>query len=146
MAIQIRDFDGGFGVFIRGDGVVSDEEYADHMTVHLTEDIERLRGYVWSLSDYSNASSIEITPPTLERVAGMCADAANEGVDAVVAVVVPSDVAYGLSRMFEALATFTGWTIRTFRSLHDAADWIRMTVGDRYCSELIDSLDGEDKH
>ncbi len=141
MPIKIRDFDGGFGVFIEGSGVVSDAEYAGEMTAHLTDDLEKLSGYVWSLSDYSETSGIEIEPATLERVAAMCADAANQGVDAIVAVVVPSDVAYGLSRMFEALATFTGWTIRTFRDLSEAVAWIRECVGDQYCRELIESLE-----
>ena len=141
MAMSIRDFDGGFGVFIEGSGVVSDQEYGGWMTAHLTQDADKLCGYAWALSDYSRASGLDVTPATVERVAGLCVDAANSGVNAVVAIVVPSDAAFGLSRMFEALAAYTGWTISTFRSLTDAVAWIRCRLGDQYCRELIESLD-----
>ena len=140
MPITLRDFDGGHGVFIKGSGVITDAEYGGNMTAHLSDDIEKLRGYAWSLSDYSGATGIEISPATLERVAGLCAAASEQGVNPVVAVVVPSDVAFGLSRMFEALATFTGWRIRTFRSLDDAVQWIRESVGDTYCRDLQETV------
>ena len=144
MAIRIREFDAGFGVFIEGRGIVSDEEYAEHMTANLTEDMDKLRGYVWSLSDYSGASRIAIKPVTLARVASLSAAAAEQGVNAAVAVVVPSSVAYGLPRMFEVQASFTDWNVQTFKSLPEAVEWIRRTVGDQYCSDLIASFDADE--
>ena len=141
MGIRIREFDGGFGVFIEGSGTVSDAEYREWMTLHLTQSTERLRGYAWSLSDDSKVSGIDLTPATLERISGMCVDAANKGVNAVVAIVVPSDTPHGLSRVFEALAAYTGWTIATFRSLSDAVTWIRCSLGAGYCRELTESLE-----
>jgi hypothetical protein len=56
-----------------------------------------------------------------------------------VAVVAPQDLAYGLARMYGALADAVPWKFRVFRSVEDAESWLAVPPGlanDSDCSEV----------
>lgn len=52
--------------------------------------------------------------------------------DALVAVVAPNDLEFGLSRMWQILSDETPWEIRVFRGGEEARMWIRERAKERW--------------
>ena len=52
--------------------------------------------------------------------------------DPLVAIVANSDIAYGLSRMYEALLSGTDWDVRVFRTRPEAVQWIREKAQEKF--------------
>jgi hypothetical protein len=63
-----------------------------------------------------------------------------EGV--VVAVISPSDVDFGMARMWRVFSHETGWEIGVFRSWEGAADWLTSRIGENSYSSLVANRDG----
>jgi len=51
MPIEVKDLNGGVGVSITGRGVITEKEYVDALTKHLTLDSRKLRKYRYFLTD-----------------------------------------------------------------------------------------------
>jgi hypothetical protein len=58
----------------------------------------------------------------------------------VVAVISPSDVDFGMARMWRVFSHETGWEIGVFRSWEDAADWLTSRIGVKSYSSLVAKL------
>ena len=41
-----------------------------------------------------------------------------------IAIVAPTDVAFGMSRMYGSMVESCGWTVTTFRTLNEARAWL----------------------
>jgi hypothetical protein len=132
MPVEITDIDGGRGVRITGTGIVTGDEYLDVHRQHLTEDPVRFREYRHSLSDYRGATKIEIPTPAIHEVARLCREAAEVNPEIVVALLVETDLAFGLSRMWQALVDEVPWEVQVFRRADEAREWIVDRVRTRW--------------
>jgi hypothetical protein len=54
-----------------------------------------------------------------------------------VAIVAPSDLAFGIARMWEAFAEVTRWNTHVFRSRAEADPWLRPWAGGRPPPSLL---------
>ena len=138
MPVTIKDYDDGYGVVICGSGIISDPD-RENILAHHAQSSEKLSRYQWTLSDFGDTEGSEITPESFKEVVRSSIDAADLGDRSVVAFVGSSDFGYGLSRLFEGLIAHTERNMEVFRRRSDAVAWIRHTVGERYCKELIES-------
>lgn len=132
MPIEINDMDAGHGVIICGWGFLSDEEFKLAHRDHLNQSIEKLQNYYWSFSDFTAMTGSDVKTETIRGVAQMCISAAKSDVSPVVAIAGTKDLTYGLSRMFEALASEAHWQVSVFRTREEAISWIRETVKKRF--------------
>lgn len=137
MPIEIKDMDAGRGVIICGRGFLSDQEYNQALREHLSQPTEKLRGYYWSFSDFTAITGTDAKTETIREVARMCVNAAESNVDPVVAIAGTQDVAFGLSRMFEMLASDAHWQVCVFRARDEAIRWIREIVKERYGFDAV---------
>jgi hypothetical protein len=58
----------------------------------------------------------------------------------VTAVVVPYDVGFGMTRMWEILTERPGWSTRAFRTRPEAEAWLREEVRRKFGMELPENL------
>jgi hypothetical protein len=73
------------------------------------------------LQDYTHITGMELTPDDIRRLAQNSVFSP----DSRRAILVTSDVAFGLARMFEVLREYAGEKgIQVFRNLDDALDWV----------------------
>jgi len=132
MPIEIKDCDGGIGVRLVFQGVVSDKEYLESLERHLTQDNERFKKYRYSLTDLSALTEVNVTNATIQQVAYLCEEASKINPDPLVAFFADNDLFYGLSRMFETLVMNTNWETMAFRSRNEAVEWIRERVREKF--------------
>ena len=124
MPIEVRDTDGGIGVIITYRGIVTDEEYLDTITAHLQQEKEKFQKYRYSFNDATAVTKVDITATAIDRIADLCEKAAKINPEPIVSLVADSDLAYGLSRMYETLVSNTPWEVVVFRSREEAMQWI----------------------
>jgi hypothetical protein len=104
-------------VHVRAWGVISTADLQD-LTSHLLAD-PGFDGDFRSLTDLSAATGISVTGTELEATAWM--PLYNAG--ARRAIVAPTDLMYGMGRVYAAHAEHVGETVRVFRSLQEAEAW-----------------------
>ena len=76
------------------------------------------------LIDFSDVSDVEVTVDGLRRLAERVAELNPTGRSYKVAVVAPSDVLFGLTRLYEVLNEAAPGEARAFRSLEEATSWL----------------------
>ena len=107
-------------------GALNDDELTGALKEHLDQAPEKFRRYRYSLSDYTATTRIDLPSSSVKSIARYCKEASRINPDAVVTIVAPQDLAYGLSRMWEAHMEVkkTGFETMTFRKREDADAWI----------------------
>jgi hypothetical protein len=132
MPIEIRDTDGGLGVIITGSGNITEEEYIDALTKHLTQDEEKFKQIRYSLSDYTKTLKVDVSNKALELIANYCQTVAKINPDIIVVHVTNHALVYGLAKMWEVLTNNTKWEKMVFRDRSDAEAWIRKRIEEKY--------------
>ena len=90
---------------------------------------ERNRKLKYILNDYTQCTEINISSEIIRTVAQMAINVAAYNQQVVIAGVMPTDLEFGLGRMWQVYAEKTGWESRAFRSRSDAEEWIQNTMG-----------------
>jgi hypothetical protein len=88
---------------------------------------------MFGLIDLTKTTSTDCTTADLRALAEVdnaLSQLARKG--AVIAVVAPLDVPYGLSRMWQALVEGTVWETMVFRTRADADRWIRQKIKENF--------------
>lgn len=125
MSIQITDLDGGIGVLIVGQGIVTDEEYVQAFTKHLTQDAEKFKKYRYSLSDYTAVDKALISSEAIQKIAKLSLKASAINPQLIIATASRQDLIYGLSRMSQLLTDRAGWLHSIFRKREEAESWLK---------------------
>ena len=114
-------------IFVRGEGVVTDEDLIGYVEEYLGA--EGLRDYD-ELFDLSAADLLDVTYAGLARVAE-CAAATDPQVGPVkIALLVSEALGVGLSRMYQTLRESKGGRrhTRVFRNEAECRDWLGLPV------------------
>lgn len=132
MTIHITDVDGGIGNLILMSGIITDSEFVEVMQKHLAQDPDKYKRYRFSLTDLSDVTELNVSTDVIREHSNACIRSAEVNPDAVVAVVAPEDIDFGLSRMWELQSDDIPWEIRVFRDSEEAKTWIRERVKERW--------------
>lgn len=96
MPIDIKDVDDGLGNLILMRGIVTESEFVEAMQGHLTQDPEKYRRYRFSLTDFSEATELDISSTVIREHSRACLQSTEVNPDALFAVVGPKDLEFGL--------------------------------------------------
>jgi len=105
-------------------GAVTDKDLRDQAAAVASD--RRVRYGVRELVDLSGIDEIDGSPSTFEDVIHSDRVHAGKLEGMRTAIVAPTDVLYGLSRMYKALAELmeSPATVMTFRTVQEAEDWL----------------------
>jgi hypothetical protein len=87
------------------------------------EDTQRSTAVTYSIGDYTNVSSLTLSSSNVRDLADRARDLLRRQKHLIVAIVAPSDIAFGLGRMVELYAD-QAEAITVFRTLAEANAWI----------------------
>ena len=124
MPLSHRVLEDGLLVVSDASGDLGDDELLDYMQ-RLDAD-ESIRPTARSLVDFSSLDSCEVGSETVRAAARIAEEWYTPAKSYRVAVVAPSDVAYGLARMYATLADGNASAVRTFRTREDALRWLEI--------------------
>lgn len=126
MPIHITDINDGLGNEIVMSGFITESEFVDSFQRHLNQEPEKFKKYRFSLTDLSDVIGVDLSSDAIREHSRACICAAGVNPDAVVAVVAPKDLGYGLSRMWEILSSEEiAWETNVFRDKKEAILWIK---------------------
>jgi hypothetical protein len=115
----------GRGVHLAGTGPLTGREILEAKT-RLLRAPDRLKGLHYGLVDVTDVTELSITrDDVLEFVQVDMQIALIVPRPLAVAIVAPSDLAFGIARMWEAFAEVTRWNTHVFRSRGEADPWLR---------------------
>ena len=125
MPIQIEVVQEGAGVIYdcRGAVTISDFYQATKSFLATPEEVKKWR---YTIIDLTFADSMDIDYREIETVVALDRQLAAFAIPGVLlAVASPSDLGYGLARMWEAIVDGIGWETRVFRSRSEAECWVK---------------------
>jgi hypothetical protein len=118
MPIELRYREGGRGVVFVCAGVVTGTEFDEaNEEIYSDQCLPALR---YQLIDFSDAERIEISAEDTRRHAEVDRVAAERNPNIAIAIVGPSDVTFGISRMWQALTDDSKLQSHIFRSMPEA--------------------------
>jgi hypothetical protein len=79
----------------------------------------------YAIVDLTYISNLSVSASELHEVADLNMRMAAIQPHLAVAVVAPTDLAFGMSRMWEVMAEKTGWAIMVFRTRAEGENWVR---------------------
>ena len=138
MPIEIIDCDGGIGNIIVSRGAVTDQELIDSFQKHLKDNIERVKGYKYTLIDHTALTRLDITDKTVKFIAELLADTSKSNTDCIVAMVayVPiganMDLVNRISKLHELFIYRSSWETLVFRTKPEAVRWIKEKVREKF--------------
>ena len=132
MPIEIIDVDDGLGTLITGTGVIAAGEFIKTFQKQLTLPSDKRRKYLYSLSDFTGVTKVELPAATIESFANMCNSASSVTVGTVIAVVANKDMLSGPLKIWEVLCNEAEWEIRMFQGKEEARNWISQRLKDKW--------------
>ena len=132
MPINVLDLDDGLGVLIRADGDVSAKEFYDAIGQHLSKPDERLKKYLYSVSDYTEVDKFEVNLSYIAKIAKRSVEIAKVNPDVVVITIVSKDFLFGIVKIWAGLAKLSGWNIKIFKQREEAYQWLKKQMSEKY--------------
>ena len=127
MSYELFFIDDEFGTVTEYHGVLTDELLIK-CTKERYSSVGRIKRLQYILNDYSKCSKIDINSDTVKYVATLAIDVSKLNKNIVIAGVMPTDLEFGLGRMWQAYADETEWVSKTIRTRDEAENWIQQTL------------------
>ena len=108
------------GVVTGSDVIAAIDDY--RTTVNLTK-------LEYIIADHEGVTAFEATADEIREVANADARLAELKPHLVIALVAPTDIVFGLARMWEVFTERPGWSARVFRSRPEAEAWVHESLG-----------------
>lgn len=123
-SIEFFEHEGGLAVLWIGD--IKGEEVIRSYEERFSPP-ERLRNLRYIITDYSHALDFHMTPDQIRTIARIANTAAQTNRHLFGVAVMPSDIKFGMARMFQAYADddTTGWRTFVTRSREEGEAWLR---------------------
>ncbi len=126
MPYQIAYSDSDGGVITTYSGIVTDETVIESARERLSCG-RKIESYRYFISDYTDVSKSTVTRSAVQISASLALEASKINKDILLVGVFPTDLGYGMGRMWQAYAADeeTGWKTKVVRSLAEAHIWIQ---------------------
>jgi hypothetical protein len=122
MPLSVEFAEGGQLLACAGTGAVTADEVLGAARSVLAQP-GRVRDLVRCVVVFAADADLQLSSAEAREVARVNEELAALAPGLAVALVAPADHAFGVSRMWEALAAGTGWRIHVFRDRADADAW-----------------------
>lgn len=109
-------------------GTVTDDEVV-RSGMEKTASIERVKAYRYILTDLSNVDAYRVSPQAIQENAKIAAQFFAINSNVLLAFVLPSDVEFGMGRMWQVYADQAGLHSRVFRTRREADEWLKLKLG-----------------
>jgi len=97
-------------------------------------------GVRWLIIDETAVTSLDLSSEQIRTIKQQDDRLERVLPQLVTAVIVPSDLVYGMTRMWEMVTERPGWSVQAFRSAAEAEAWLREEVQRKFGVELPEDL------
>ena len=130
MPIAIRYIDGGKGVILTGEGVVTGTDLLAANKEIYSRDLVA-EPYHYGLFDADGLTGITASTEEMRALAAASIAVARRMPRFVIAIYAKDSLTFGLARMWEAFVEQSGWITHVFRERPRAVAWVKAEVEKR---------------
>jgi hypothetical protein len=130
MAYEIEFFKTPPGVVVTYFGDVTEQDLIDSV-IERFGDSERAKNLIYSIGDFTNSATINIRTENVKKIGATARDLLDRNSSLLFVVVAPSDLAFGLGRMWEAYSDVSGDNVHIFRERAKADHWLNEQLRNR---------------
>jgi len=130
MSIRVSKTANGVGMMYTSSGVLTSRDLLE-ANARLHAELEVNHAIRYLLVDHSAISWEEVDAKSLKDLAGRTEDNLRTIPEGLVAIVAPSDVLFGLSRMWSMLAEHEKLAIEVTRTKEAAIEWLEQQLTER---------------
>ena len=122
MTIQINYLGNGTGIEIIASGIVTGEEVIEaHKEIY---NKGNLRKQKYQIIDRSHCTEYQITSEEVEKIAGIDNKASEVNPNIIIALISPTSLQFGMSRMWQAYIEDDRFVTKIFQDRKSADEWI----------------------
>ena len=127
MPYQAQMIDEGTGFHNLGTGVLKGQEI-----IEVLRSLEPIWPFMGSIThgfiDLMGVTEFQVSTEEMKIIAELDQQSSQFVGQAYLAIAAPEDLMFGMSRMYGALNTSPGWTIKVFRTLEEARSWVHAAL------------------
>jgi len=123
--ITFNENDGG--VFTTYTGTVTDDDMINSAKERLSL-VENLNPIKYFFSDFTDVDNFKVTPSGIQVIATIATTASKINNDLLLVAIVPSDLEYGMGRMWQAYSDELNWKTYMARTKEEASEWLNKNL------------------
>ena len=123
MPYEIEYSDNPPGVTTKFFGIVTDSDL-HQSCIDRTASVERIKKLAYVLDDFTDVSGFPVTSEGIQDAAKYAVNAAELNRNIQYISIVPNDLLYGMSRMWQAYTDETQWERNIVSTLKEAEQWL----------------------
>jgi hypothetical protein len=123
MTIQINYLDNGIGIEIIASGIVTGEEIIEaHKEIYNEENINKQK---YQIVDRTHCTEYQVFANEIEEISEIDNDAAKINPNIIIALVSPTTLQFGMTRMWQAYLNEDHFVTKIFQDRKSADEWIK---------------------
>jgi len=123
--ITFNENDGG--VFTTYTGTVTDDDMINSAKERLSL-VENLNPIKYFFSDFTDVDNFKVTPSGVQAISTIATTASKINNDLLLVAIVPSDLEYGMGRMWQAYSDELNWKTYMARTKEEASEWLNKNL------------------
>jgi len=123
MTIEINYLDGGIGIEIIAVGIVTGAEIIEaHKIIYNETNLKKQR---YQIIDRTNCKEYSVSSDEVQKIAGLDNIASATNPNIIIAVISPTKLQYGMTRMWQLYLEDNRFTTEIFPDRKNADQWIK---------------------
>jgi len=115
------------GVFTHYSGTVTDADIIKSVKERLLL-VEKLKPIKYFFSDFTDVDNFNVTSTGIQTIADIATRASKINNDIILVAIVPSDLEYGMARMWQAYSDDMNWKTYLARTKEEASEWLNKNL------------------
>ena len=111
------------GIITVYSNTVDDAEYIDSIKARW-EKTDFTKKCRYTLSDFTSVTELTVTSDGIRDAAQLCLAASKHNKSILVVAILPTDLEFGMGRMWQVYADETGWNSFPARDMKTAKEWL----------------------
>jgi hypothetical protein len=126
MTIQINYLDDGIGIEIIACGIVTGEEIVKaHKEIYSAENLKKQK---YQIIDRTHCTEYRVFTEDIDRISEIDNKASEVNPNIIIAVVSPTSLQYGMTRMWQAYLNEDHFVTKIFQDRKSADEWIKLQL------------------
>jgi hypothetical protein len=122
MTIQINYIDNGAGIEIVASGIITGADIIEaHKEIYNEENLNKQK---YQIIDRTKCEQYNVSPVEVQQIADIDKAASKSNPNIIIAIISPTDLQFGMSRMWEMYVEESRFLTEIFRDRKSADEWI----------------------
>lgn len=135
MPYEITYFETDGGVLTNYYGIVTDSDIINSMKERFSSD-DRISSYRYAITDCSDVERFDVSPEAMKESAEVSKKVSLINKNIVVVAIMPTDLEFGMGRMWQAYSYETGWKAEIVRTKDEADIWLKENLNSYWKSDI----------